>query len=330
MATSTAGYTMVEMAKAIAPDGSQMTIAMTLAKEMSMFFDIPWYPSNDIWSHKSLRSAKLATGTWRALGEYIAGGKVLTDEVDDVIGIVEDFATYDKLWIDRQPDPAKARLGRAKMYLEGIAQTIMTAFLYGNNNISPKQPHGFAPRLASTGRYVLSGGGSGSDTTSIFIVTWGEGQVYGVYPKHGMSPGSEFPIAHRSMTGPEGKVETNSSGNKLIVYEDNFKFEGGLVVEDPRCVGRYANIETAGSSNIFDEDYLIRLKNRMKITEKTVMYANETITTQMEIKLKDKNNVNFTPGGGQGLSGDPIVRFAGIPVRNIDSSILLDTETALS
>lgn len=327
MSTLSAGYTLLEMAKSIAPDGTQMTIAEILSKEMSLLADIPWYPANDIWSHKSLRQAKLSTGSWRGINEYVAPGTTLTDEILDVIGIVEDFAVYDKLWIDRQPDPAKARMGRARMYLEGMAQTICSAFLYGNSAVTPKQPTGLAPRLATLGRYVLGASGTGSDTTSVFVVNWGDGACYGVYPKTGQTPGSEFPVTHRDMGET---IDTNSSGNKLVVYQDNFKFEGGLVIEDPRCVGRIANIETAGASNLFNEDLLIQLLNRMKLGAGARIYCNETIKTQMEIALKDKSNVNYTANAGEGLIGEPVLRFRGIPVRKIDSSILLDTETAIT
>lgn len=327
MPTITAGYNLLEMAKNIGPDSTQMTIAEIMAKEITLLADIPWFPSNDIWSHKSLRQAKLSSGTWRGINEYVAPGTTLTDEIMDVIGIVEDFAVYDKLWIDRQPDPSKARMGRARMYIEGMAQGICSAFLYGNTQVTPKRPHGLAPRLAALGRYVVGAGGSGSDVTSCYVVTWGENKCYGIFPKHGQAPGSEFPVMHRDMGE---RVDTNSEGKKLIIYEDNFKFEGGLVVEDPRCVGRYANIEAAGTTTIFNEDHLITLLNRMKVDAGTRIYVNETVKTQMEIALKDKSNVNFTSSGGDGLSGEPILRFRGIPVRKIDSAILLDTESSIS
>lgn len=330
MATLTAGATLLEMAKQIAPDGTQMTIAEIMAKEMAMLLDIPWYPSNDIWSHKSLRQAKLSGGSWRGINEYVAPGTTLTDEIMDVIGIIEDFAVYDKLWIDRQPDPDKARMGRAKMYIEGMSQELCSAFLYANNKATPKKPHGFMPRLNALGRYVIGNSGTGSDLASCLVVTWGEGYAYGIFPKTGQSPGGEFPVTHKSMTGPEGRVDTNSSGNKLIVYEDNFKFEGGLVIEDPRCVGRLANIETAGTTNTFAEDNLITLLGNMKTNEKTVIYVNETILTQMRIAMKDKQNVYMVPGKGQGLFGEPVMYFDNIPIRKIDSFILLNTESAVA
>ena len=52
--------------------------------------------------------------------------------------------------------------------------------------------------------------------------------------------------------------------------------------------------------------------------------------TQMQIRLKDKNNVNYTMDSGDGLSGMPLMRFQGIPIRKIDREILLNTEAAIS
>jgi hypothetical protein len=101
-------------------------------------------------------------------------------------------------------------------------------------------------------------------------------------------------------------------------------------VRDQRSIGRLANIESAGASNTFDEDNLIKLLNNMNIGDGTRIYCNETILTQMQIRLKDKNNVNYTQDNGDGLSGMPPMRFQGIPIRKIDREILLNTEAAIS
>lgn len=325
MSTLTYGATLLEMAKRIAPDGSQMTIAEIMTLENAMLRDIPWVSANDIWSHKSLRRASQPAGSWRGMNEYVAPEKTTTDEIMDVIGIIEGFSVADKLWIDRQPNPGMARMGNATAFLEGMARTLGSAFLYGNTNVTPKTPHGLAPRIATLGRYAVGGSGTGSDVTSVYVVTWGRGACYGIYPKTGTGPSGEFLIQHTDLGV---LVDTNTAGAKLVTYQDNFKFEGGLVVEDPRCLGRYANIETAGSSNLFDEDNLIRLINRMKTGPGTAIYANETIKTQMDILAKDKNNIRFTINTV--LSGEPVTSFLGIPIRKIDSQILLDTEDAIA
>ncbi len=332
MGTSTAGYTLVEMAKNISPDGRQMNIAETMVLEMAMLLDITWFASNDIWAHKSLRQAKLGSPSWRGVNEYITPSNVLTTDQMDVIGIVEDFAGYDKLWIDRQPDPRRARWGRSRMYIEGMAQSIVSAFLYNNNRTASKKPHGIAPRLNSTGRYVISQGGS-STLTSIYVVTWGEGKVYGVYPKTGQSPDGDFLVSVTDLGVKtditSSDISDSSSTKKLVIYEDNFKFEGGLVVEDNRGLGRICNIDNTTASATAFEDNLIKLVDRMKITDRTVIYMNENLISAARIRQKDKNNVSWTPGKGTGLFGAPVMMFNEIPIRKIDSAILLNTETVV-
>lgn len=325
MATTAAGFTLVEMAKNISPDGKQMVIAETMVKKMAMLLDIPFFASNDIWAHKSLRQAKIASPSWRGINEYITGSTVLTTDQMDVIGIVEDFAAYDKLWIDRQPNPQQARLGRAKMYIEGMAQEICSAFLYANNKVTPKKPHGIAPRLNATGRYVISQGDA-SNLTSVYVVSWGENKVYGVYPKTGQSPEGDFLVSMRDL----GERVDVSSSAKLIVYEDNFKFEGGLVVEDNRALGRLCNIDNTTASATAFEDNLIKLIDRLEVNDKTVIYMNEALISAARIRMKDKSNVHWTPGQGAGIFGAPVMRFDEIPIRKIDSAILLNTESAVS
>jgi len=56
-----------------------------------------------------------------------------------------------------------------------------------------------------------------------------------------------------------------------------------LVVEDKRCIGRYANIESAGTTNTFNEDILIGLMNIMPDDwGRGRTYVNNTVMTQME------------------------------------------------
>ena len=68
----------------------------------------------------------------------------------------------------------------------------------------------------------------------------------------------------------------------------------------------------------------------MKINADTRMYVNDVVMSQMQIKLKDKNNVNYTPGRGEGLAGEIPIFFNGIPIRKIAREILLITEDAIT
>ncbi len=133
-------------------------------------------------------------------------------------------------------------------------------------------------------------------------------------------------IEHRDL-GEETSIDSSSLMHQ--VYRDWFGIKMGLAVEDDRCIGRLANIESDGASNTFDEDNLITLLNRMpKSGAGAKLYANDTVVTQMEIKLKDKNNVNYTANSGEGLAGERVVKFRGNPIRKCDAITI--TEAALT
>jgi hypothetical protein len=319
---------LVEQAKRLDPDGKLAMIAEILNLEMGgILEEFPWLPSNDIWTHKTVRRSSLPNGTWRKLNTGVATEVSRTSEVLDVIGMLETYAEYDKEYIDNMPSPSVARMQEAKAFLEGLSQTLIEKILYGNANADPDQIHGLAPRLASIdGEFVINGGGTGSDVTSIFVVTPGPDTAFLIYPKNSPSLG----IKHTDLGEVTITDATTSAPNtsQYQGYRDHFQVKCGFVVRHPKCIGRVANIETSGTSNTFDEDDLITLLNNMKIGPSTRIYCNQTILTQGQIRLKDKNNVNWTPE--QGLGGMTFLRFNGIPVRMIDKQILLNTETAIS
>lgn len=331
MPTLTSKYSLVEQAKRIDPDGTQATVAEVLSVENAMLLDAPWMPSNDIWSNKTTRRGTLPSGSWRKLNQGVATEVARTTEVLDTIGMLETYAEYDKEYIDNMPDPRQARMDEATAFIEGLGQTLGTAMLYGNAGLDPDQMHGFQPRLSTIDSvYIYGQGGSGGDTTSIYFVTWGRTTVFMIYPKN-----SEATLGIKHTDKGQVTLSSAISANlhstaQYEGYRDHFQIKCGLVVRDPRCIARLANIESAGPSNIVDEDNMIRILNKMKTNGDTRMYVNETILSQMQIKLKDKNNVNYAPGRGEGLAGEIPIFFQGVPIRKIDSSLLLNTESTIS
>jgi hypothetical protein len=327
MPTLTSEYSLVEQVKRLNPDGTLATIVEVLNRKMgSMLEEAPWIRSNDIWTNKTVRRASLPSASRRKLNSGVAAGVSQTTEIMDVMEMLEIYAKYDKAWIDSFDNPAQVRLQEAKAFIEGMGQQLISDILYCNSNADPDGMHGLAPRLSTVdGEMVINATGTGSDVTSMYVVTWGENEVFLTYPKNIPN----FGIEHKDL-GEVTLVEYDSTGlatgREYQGYKDWFGVKCGLVVRDPRCIGRIANIETATAG--FDEDYLIKLLENMEINNSTRIYCNQTLITQARIILKDKANVHWVPV--QGLSGLPFLTFDGIPVRKIDKSILLNTESAIS
>lgn len=311
--------TLVELARNIAPNGQLHKIAEILTRTNRIWDDIPWFEANDIFSHLSGQEYSEVAGEWRALNEGVGSGSPQTENVRDVLGMLEKFSESDKALVDAAPNPVAFRNNRAARILRGIAKTFITGLIYGNNLTNTKTFNGLAVRLDSLATNVVSAGGSGSDLTSVYVAQWGEGKVNCRYPR-----GAQIGLYHEDMGK---KVVDVGNGLKLVAYQDWFKIHGGLVVEDPRCIGRVANIESSGTSNTFDEDLLIQLMNEMPDDWAGAgIYVNATVMTQMEIRLKDKTNVNFTMA--EGLAPGPVLTFKGVPVRRTDA--IVDTESAVS
>ena len=332
MATNTpySKMTLLERARRTDPKGNLAKIAEVLVEDNPILWDAPWMEANGDTYHKSVRRTYEPSGTVRKINQGVATSASRTIDVFDSIMTIADYSEADTMLVDNAPDPMLFRTNEARAHISGIAKGFVSYLLYGSVADAPEEINGFATRMGSlaTTTNVRDAGGSGSDVTSIFIVQWGLDKVFMVYPRGRPWEGG---VKHKDLGEVTVSTATTAvaSSAQYQAYRDYFEVSGGLVVRDDRCTARLANIESTGTSNIFDEDDLITLLNRMPGSGAgATIYVNDTIATQMEIALKDKNNVNYAPGGGEGLAGDPVVKFRGHPVKKVDQ--ILITETAIT
>lgn len=323
MSTLTSHYSLVEQAKRIDPNGEQARIVEVLNRETGgLLQDAPWLPSNDIWVNKTTRRGTLPAGQRRKLNQRITNSVSRTTEVMDVLAMIADYCEVDKTLVQTMPSEAVFLSGEVDAFLEGIGQTMVSDVLYSNSYADPDAIHGLEPRMATAdARFVIDNGGDGSDCTSIVVVTWGQDTAYLMYPKNKPNMG----LLHED----KGYVTSETSDGKIEIHRDYFEVIFGLCVRHPRAIGRIGSIEVSGTDYLFDEDNLIKLLNNMKTGPGTRIYMNEYIMSQGQIRMKDKNNVYWTPGSGNALSGEPFMYFAGIPIRKIDSEIMVNTEDAI-
>lgn len=312
--------TLVEVAKRKDPDGNLATIAEVLDETNEVLQDAVFREANDTFSNQTTRRASNPTGSFRKLNEGVATESTKTVNLVDRVAILEAWSENDIEVINAFPNPQEARMQEARGFIEGMGQNMAGKIFYGNESSVPEEFTGLAPRMdaLATTANVLNAGGSGGDTTSIYVVDWGPNSVYMIYPKN-----STAGLEHK-----DKGIETveDANGNKFEAYVDKFVWKAGLVVKHNKSIGRIANMEYTGSASIFNEDDLITLMNRMTKGPGRRIYVNEDIMTQMEIRLKDKTNVNFTKADG--LAPGTVLKFKGVPVRQCDQ--ILNTETTLT
>jgi len=314
------GLTLAEVAKRKDPNGNMATIAEVLEEENMILQDAIWREANDTFSNTSTRRANEPAGSFRKLNSGVAVEKSETVQVVDTIGMLDAISKNDVEIINAFPNPAQGRADEAMPFAAGLGKTMAATMMYGNTITTPEKFTGLAPRLddIAAADNVINEGGTGSDLSSIFVVDWDPNKVFMTYPKN-----SSVGLDHIDM-GVQLVADVGT--NEFRAYVDYFTWKAGMVVKNFKSIGRLANIESTGTSNIFDEDNLITLLNRMTKGPGRRIYVNETVMTQMEIRLKDKANIHFTKDDGLAPGG--VLFFKQVPIRQVDQ--ILITEAALT
>lgn len=327
-------YTLLDWAKRQDPNGAQAKVAEILALQNPVMEDALMVEGNGPTSHRTTVRTGLPAPTWRQLNYGVQPTKSLVKQVDDTMGMLENYAEVDKALADMNGNTAEFRLSEDKAFIEGMAQEFESTFFYGNTATDPQKFMGLAPRYSSIGTTptlssynVISAGGVGSDNTSLWLVVWGDTTCHLTFPK-----GKFGGLQHRDL-GEDTLID--SGGGKYQGYRSHYKMDVGAVVRDWRYVARLANIDvsdlaTAGLGTDTSAKLIpliIRLMNRVPNlrTGKPVIYANRDVITALDIMAQAKTNVYLTQ---KEYAGEMVTFFRGVPVKRADA--LLNTESVVS
>lgn len=319
MADITLGeLTLLELAKRT-NNSKVQDVVDVLSVQNDWLMDAVWVEASNNTSHIGSRSIALPTGSHRLINGGIAEEFAKTRQVTEGLAMLEAFSTIDEDLVKKSGNAEKFRWQEDKLFLSGLSQTWATTMYSGNIAVDPEKIDGWATRTASLGTMVKGAGGSGGDTTSVFFVQWGEDKCYMTYPIGDPNLG---------IMNEDLGLETilDSSSNPYRAYRTHFKVDYGFFVSDSRCLGRIANIESSGATNIFDPSLAIDVLNEMlQDGFGAIMYCNSAVKSQIDKLAMDKSNVYYTMGEE---FGRPVTLFRGIPVRRMQA--ILNTETAVS
>lgn len=275
--------------------------------------------------------------TWGQLYQGITQSKSTTQQVTDTTGFIEGRSEVDERLLEIAKDPAAVRMSEAQPFLESMAQEVGSSFFYADTATTPEKFKGLGARYntLSNGQ-VVNGGGSGSDNTSIWFVTWGEMQTSLIYPE-GTAAG-----VRRIDRGSQQVLD--GSSKPYFAKVEEFRQHVGVCVRDFRFNARVANIDVsnalAGSVDVYslmtDAYYKLQGRRNAKVRNggmvssgRTVIYMNRGILSVLD-KLATNNGSsdNFVRLKPVEIEGREIMTWRGMPIRETDA--LLNTEAALA
>ena len=296
------------------------TVIDLLASTNTILEDAVVRECNEGSTHKTTVRNGLPEVEFRKFYQGVNCSKGEYTQITDTTGMLEVYSQVDKSLADLEGDTAQFRINEASAFLESMNNTVQENIFYGSKATNPACFDGLAVRYnkistdpSSIGYRVIDGGGTGSDNTSIWFVTWGDLHTHLLYPK-----GSQMGFVH---TDKGAQTTTDANGNMYEVYRDHFKWDVGMTVRDFRSTARIANIDISDLSGANAAD-LIKLMiiayhriRRFAKTGKTVLYCNEVINTYLHFQAINKNNVKLS---ADEVAGKPVISFLGIPVKCVD------------
>lgn len=340
MATLNANaLSLLDWAKRLDPNGKTAFIAELLSQNNAILDDMRWIEGNLPVGHRTTVRTGLPTVAWRLLNGGVAPSKSTTAQIDEQCGMLEAYSEVDVDLAKLNGNVGAFRLSEAKAFIEAMRQEFAQTLFYGNSGTAPEEFTGLSPRYstiagAANGANVLSGRGSGSDNSSVWLVVWGENTCHGIFPK-----GSQAGLQHKDLG--EDTIYTDSTngigtGGRMQVYRDHWQWKGGIALRDWRYVVRIANIDisnlVAKSSAADLIELMIKAIHRIPSDDpfsmgRPAFYMNRTCFQMLDIQRRDD-----VISGGQlayeVVDGKRVATFRGIPVKKCDA--LLETEAVVS
>jgi hypothetical protein len=335
-------YTLLERAKT-SLDGKSVVEAVDVMDKMgvdSFVKDVPFYEANMGLKHRVSRTTDRPHAERRKFYAGTAKKRATTQLVWEPVCLFETQTGVDEDEIDTIVNGTEARAGIDKPVAAGILDDFVYAMYNDSRASGGEYIDGLGARMGTlsspesgTGAlpYVWDNGGAAATGSlcSLWIVEYGPRAVHGLYPSGQLVRG----------TGPlgmsirnKGKVEVtdpDDSTKTYWEYKTQFKFWWGLCVVDDWKIARIANINrSASGSGALDDNVIVKALNHGKFNEgATRIYANPWLTSQIEIRAKDKSNAYWDV---MEVFGRKVPAIRGIPLRKVDDTILSATETAIT
>lgn len=327
--------TLADIAKRLDPDGKIADIAELLSQNNEVLTDGVFKEGNLPTGHRMTVRTGLPTVAWRLYNQGVAPSKSTTAQITEQCGMLEAWSEVDKDEAELNGNVDAFRLSEGLSYIESMNQEMASTFFYGNSSTAPEEFTGLSIRYSDIGsgspansQNIISGAGSGSDNSSIWLVGWGDQSIFNPYPK-----GSKAGLVHENFGVVTVETTAGIGGTRMRAYQERWQWKCGVALKDWRYVVRIPNIDisnlVAKSSAADLIELMIKAIHRIPNLRmcKPVFYMNRSCLQMLDIQKRD----DVITGGGLTYSNaDGILTpaFRGIPIRVSDA--LTETEAAVA
>ena len=340
--------TLVDLASRTDPEGKIPIIAEMLSQCNDFYDDLAWVEANEKTGHEFVFRTSIPAGFWRQYYQGVPYSKSTTAKARVGLGMLEDYSQIDEALARHSGDVERFRESEDVAFLEGMSQTIIETFFYGNTVTNPASFAGLSTfyntvntATAQNARNVLNGGGTGNSNTSLWLVGHSPETIFGLFPR-----GSQAGLLMKD----KGDMVPgfDSAGNRFEALTSWFHQEAGLCPKDWRYGVRLANLDTTSAGlagpNAYDiftgmSEMLLTFPKDTKAGSgvvktdaptdpatgvRSVFYCNRTTRHYMDVQAMRDRQVLLRI---EDYAGMPIMGFRDKPIKIVDQ--LLNSEAAV-
>lgn len=332
-----AGYTLLDRMKETIDGKNMMKIiqVMNYYGLDDFFADWPAIEASHGLKHKVGRTTTVPSSTRQAFDAGVRPTVTHSQVVwEDVVLFAQRRSIHDKR-LDTLSSSGMSQ--KLQMEDDSHRRALGKDIVYGvfNDNVTSGGEYitGLLPRLDTISgnnlANVVSAGytaGGDSTTTRMLIVELNPNDgAYLIYPPSGMARGA-FGIYEQD----KGKEPISDPNDSLAVRYDYVAiFEAwlGMAVGNNLKTGAMVNINpTYGGTGAIDDDFFDKLNALLALLDldysRTRIYINRGLGAQLTNYSRKKNNINWPTTE---LFGKKVKDYMGIPIRELDNKILLNT-----
>lgn len=330
--------TLLERAKR-STDGKRILPLLDVMDKMGVpgfLQDVPYIQANMGLKHRVIRTTSRPSSTRRKFYGGVSPSVQTTQIIYEDLLLFEQRLEIDEDHLDTIENPKEYRGQEVKAKIAGILEDFVYAIFNDDKASGVEYIDGFKKRLSTLSYpghgttslpYVWDGGGS-TTLTSMYLVDYGPRSVHALFPSGNTVKGSMLGVIARNK-GKEPIADTDDSTATYYAYVTQLKKWCGMAVHDDRKLTRIANVNaTLGGTGSFNENILIQALNHGRFNKaSTRLYVNPYVQTQIDIRAKDKGNVQLSM---QNVFGESVMTFLHIPIRMLDETIIGIAESQLS
>jgi hypothetical protein len=241
MAALTAdGPTIIDVEKSKDPKGNALRAANLMAQTIVLDRMLNYVPCNGGLYHRVGQIVTEPGTTIRARNEGVVATKEERVQHDE--GFC-DFHQWGKVDAGIAEDMGNVNMERAKRVRSGFAAIARkkeyTTFYGSKAGSAGKEFDGLGVRFAAIGQQVIDCGGTAT-LASLWVFRASPETIYFIYPENGTKG-----MRHRAWPMQVEPNQGGVTGANMACWKDEMWQECGIAVEDPRCVVRLSNINTA-------------------------------------------------------------------------------------